>query len=160
MDITFGLLAIKPRAKLVEGCLIIETPWFFRILSFGFYYKMVMVDPVSRIFSFGRKRSEWTRLIPFEAIERLDYSFAEAGINRDSLLLGSHDSIECYTLSIILRKEGERVVLGRFSGEGSVDHGWKGILVGDDVLDYRGDQWECSLGVVKLLQAMTGLPLV
>ncbi len=50
-------------------------------------------------------------------------------------------------------------MIGRFIGEGSVDHGLEGILAGDDAIDYRGDQQERALGLVKLLQAMTGLPL-
>lgn len=112
------------------------------------------LDFTTRSFARASKRT-----IAFSEIARLDYSFDETAIDPGSAWWGSQDSTEWFTLGIVLKKDREEVAVGRFIGEGSVDHGWVGILAGDDALDYRGDQEERSLGLVKLLQAMTGLPL-
>ena len=74
-------------------------------------------------------------------------------------MVDSPDTTECYTLGIVMKERREEITICRIIGEGSVHYGWESVLAGDDAIDYRGDQYERSLGLVKLLQAMTGLPL-
>lgn len=161
MEITSGILAAKPRTTLKDGRLIIDSPWWVRAGSLGAYHRCVVVDPMGSSFSFITRWFGKTqrRTVSFSEISRLDYSFDETGINTGSAWLGSQDSTEWFTIGIVLRKNREQLMIGRFIGEGSVDYGWESILAGDDAVDYRGNQEERSLGLVKLLQAMTGLPL-
>jgi hypothetical protein len=161
MEITFGFLALKPRTALEGGRLTIDSPWLVRFGSLGMYRRTVVVDPDRQCFDFTTRRLGKTtrRTVAFSEVSRLDYSFDETGFHTDSPWVGSQDSTEWFTISIVLESGREELRLGRFIGEGSVDHGWKGIVAGDDAFDYRGDQQERSLGLVKLLQAMTGLPL-
>ena len=161
MVITHSFLSIKPNLRMEGGRLEISTPLLLRLLFFGTYRKRIVVDPEQRTFQFetqflGKSR---TRLVSFEEVERLDYSYSDNGLNSGSAWLGSHDMQECFTLKLILAKNREELLLGRFLGEGSIDHGWEGILAGDTFLDRRGDQEESSLELVRVLQAMTGLPL-
>lgn len=161
MEVTLNFLALKPRTSFEEGCLVIDSPLLVRLASFGAYRRTVVVDPVNATFHFTTRCFAKTskRTIAFSEISRLDYSFDETAIHPGSAWWGSQDSTEWFTLGIVLKKDREEITIGRFIGEGSVDHGWVGILAGDDALDFRGDQEERSLGLVKLLQAMTGLPL-
>lgn len=139
----------------------IDSPLLVRILFLGAYRRTVVIDPGKCYIEFstrlfGRHRR---RAVPFPEISRLDYRFVETGIHTGSAWLGSHDSTECFTLAIFLKKDWEHIMIGRFIAEGIVDHGPEGILAGDDAIDYRGDQQERSVGLVKLVRSMTGLPL-
>ncbi|MBK1881496.1 hypothetical protein JIN85_03655 [Luteolibacter pohnpeiensis] len=156
---TLGILALKPRTSLIDGRLLIESNLYLQRFTLGFLRTSIVVDPVAREFTF-RKKGKLTRVILFEEVERLDYSYADTGINTDSELFGSLDTIEWFTISLILRETQEQVTLVRIVGEGSVDHGMLGALLGDGGVDYRGDQEEASQGLVRLLKAMTGLSLV
>ena len=161
MEITYGFLALKPLTSLKDGRLTIDTPMLARAVTLGAYRKTVVVDPESGCISF---RTRWLgktshRVVAFSEIERLDYSFDETGRNTGSPWMGSRDSTEWFTIGIVLKGSREEIVICRVIGEGSVDYGWESVLAGDDYYDYRGDQQERSLGLVKLLQAMTGLPL-
>lgn len=161
MEITYSLLTLKPRTELANGILTIETPLLKKLLGLGLFHRKVVVDPSLKTFSintrhpFGRK----TQTIPFAAVSRLDYTYDDTAWNTDSPWFGSQDSVEWFTISLVLAYDRETVHLCRFTGEGSIDHGWQGWLAGDDLIDYRGDQQESSLSLVKLLQEMTGLPL-
>jgi len=161
MEVTLNFLALKPRTFFEGGRLIIDSPLVVRLASLGTYRRTIVVDPATSSFLFTTRRFAKTskRSVAFSEISRLDYSFDETGINTGSAWWGSQDSTEWFTLGIVLKKDREEITVGRFIGEGSVDHGWVGILAGDDAVDFRGDQQERSLGLVKLLQAMTGLPL-
>jgi hypothetical protein len=161
MEITFGFLSLKPSTALVDGRLIIDSPWLVRLGSFGTYRRTVVVDPDRKSFEFATRSFGRTqrRTVSFSEVSRLDYSFDETGIHTGSPWVGSQDSTEWFTISIVLKNGREELRLGRFIGEGSVHYGWESILAGDDAFDYRGDQQERSLSLVKLLQAMTGLPL-
>lgn len=161
MEIIYRFLALKPMTSLKDGRLTIDTPSWVRIGTLGAYRKTVMVDPDSRCISFRTRVLGKTslRVVGFSEIERLDYSFDETGINTGSAFVDSQDTTECYTLGIVLKGSREEIAICRVIGEGSVHYGWESVLAGDDAYDYRGDQYERSLGLVKLLQAMTGLPL-
>lgn len=161
MVIAYRFLALKPKTFLRDGRLTIDTPMPLRMVTLGAYRKTVVVDPDNRCISFSRRLlgKKTLRVVAFSEIERLDYSFDETGFDTDSPWLGSEDTTEWYTVGIVLKDSGEEIPICRIIGEGSVNHGWKGLLAGDDAIDCLGDQQERSLGLVKLLQAMTGLPL-
>jgi len=146
---------------LADGRLVIDSPWLLRFGTLGVYRRTVVVDPGSSSITFSTRLFGKTkrRIVSFSDISRLDYRFDETGENTGSAWLGSRDSTEWFTISIVMKTNQEEVMIGRFIGEGSVDYGWESILAGDDAIDFRGDQEERSLGLVKLLQAMLGLPL-
>ena len=155
--ITLGILALKPRTFLMDGCLVIETPVLLRLLLFGVYRRTVVVDPAGGCMRFTRRWFGWkrTRTVLIPEIERLDYSYDDWGSD-------GRDSTEWFTIKIILVKEREEIVVCRYIGEDGIDWdlGWEGLPLACALEGARGDQQERSLGMVKLLQAMTGLPLV
>ncbi len=158
---TSKFLAIAPQISMDNGCLVLSSPLLVRMLSLGIYQRTVTVDTNARQFTVERKLLGQAKrtMIPFEDVRRIDYRFVETGFNTSSAWFGSDDTEECFTVTLILKESMEEIILARFLGEGSVDHGWKGILAGDDLIDLRGDQEEQSLAFVQLLQAMTGIPL-
>lgn len=162
MEPVSSFLALKPKTDLVDGVLTIETPWLQRLLCLGLLSRVAVVDSVRKTFCIRSRILFWKKeqTIPFAAVKRLDYSYDDSGFGTDSPWHGSHDTVEWFTIDLVLGYDSESVRLCRFIGEGSVDHGLEGWLAGDDLVDYRGDQQEASLSLVKLLQEMTGLPLV
>ncbi len=130
MEVMLSFLGIKLRTSLEDGCLRMDSPGLVRLLSFGAYRRTVLIDPgrCSIEFTtslFGRHRR---REFHLSEISRLDYRFVETGIQTGSAWLGSHDSTEWFTLEIVLKKDREHLLIGRFIGGGNADHGWEGIL--------------------------------
>jgi hypothetical protein len=154
---------LKPRVRGTNGRLIIDSPRLLRVFLLGAFRRTVIVNPEQGRFEFVTRvfRTVRTRLVPFSDVERLDYSYEGTGTNFATILSGSHDPIEWFTIKAILKKDREALFIGRFLGEGGVTDEACGGLLGsfDLAVDYQGDQEEKSLELVRLLQAMTGLPL-
>ncbi|MGE0385527.1 MAG: hypothetical protein AB7Q97_12410, partial [Gammaproteobacteria bacterium] len=78
-----------------------------------------------------------------------------------SMFVGTTDEWEWFSVWLTLDKPHERVALFSFAGDGAVQTGWQGTLLGgDDFIDTRGDQELQARGFVDALIALTGATLV
>lgn len=58
----------------------------------------------------------------------------------------------------VMTTEGTRIDLFDFLGEGSIRTGWMGVVLGDDVVDFRGRQEDRAREFAVKVAAMVGVP--
>ena len=73
----------------------------------------------------------------------------------NSVTLQKTDEMDEFIVSLELYSR-DIVKIFSFIGEGAVNTGITGVLLGDDLVDSRGDQEERSRTYVELLTAFTG----
>jgi hypothetical protein len=156
-------LSLKPKVRMEGEALTARSSLLVQLLLLFSYCKRVRVDARRqtvtiewRFLWLFRRRKE----VPFARIERILYEASDMGTSW-SLFHGRTDSIERFSVGLSLTDPWEKVHLFSFTGEGSVETGWSGVIWGDDsMVDFRGDQAEASGSFVDLLQKLTGKPLV
>jgi hypothetical protein len=162
----FSFLAVKPKVWLAHDTLCARASLATRLASLGAYDRWVIVERGKRDISI-RSKSWWTwqptETVPFERVVEIDYSFNRwtrgrhpYGRNQGWHTTGT-DQLEFFKVSLFLRDPQENVDLFWFWGEGSVETGATGVLLGnDDVVDFSGDQRATSKEYAQLLGAFTG----
>jgi len=164
----FSFLAIKPRVWVEGGKLFARASLAVRISSLGAYDRCVIADKGQRVVSVYEK-TWWTRRpevrIPFERVDEIDRSlhrwtttWAEhGGSYTPHTRWNRNDQVEFFKVSLFLRDPHENVDLFWFWGEGAIETGVAGVLLGsDDVVDFAGDQRATSEQYAKLLSTFTG----
>jgi hypothetical protein len=131
-----------------------------QVLLLGSSCRRVVVDPRSDTITL-KTRSLWffrkTVTLRYSDISHFEYRYGSLATSWD--FLGNvHDSLESYSVSAALHR-GEEVYLISFRGAGSAQTGALGVLLGDSVVDFQGDQGSRSLGFIDALQAFTGIGL-
>ncbi len=161
--ITSRFHALKPKVWLEESRLMARSSLLVQLLSIFSYCKVVCVDRLYRTVTI-HTRFFWlvsrTRVIPFNRIKRIDYSFSSIPTSW-SIWVGTEDDIEWFSVSLELAETLETVRLFSFLGEGAVETGWTGVLLSDDsIIDFMGDQEVTSRNYIDLLKVFTGKTLV
>lgn len=96
--------------------------------------------------------------IPFSTIEYIDrdkyempssFGFAPGGY-------GYHDTFEFINVCAVTNERHEMVPLFQFWGDGSENTGWTGVIFGDDVIDFHGDQENAAINFAQLIAKATG----
>lgn len=154
----FKFLAIKPEVSVEGDKLIACSSLAFKLITLFTYITCVTVD--KRInFVTIEKRYVWfftsKQIIHFNNIKKIAYTYGGYMTDFNSRLQKS-DEIDEFTVSLELVRPPSSVKLFSFIGEGAVDTGITGVLLGDDLVDCCGDQEERSLSYVELLMAFTG----
>ncbi len=151
-------LALAPYYEMKEGVLHSRTNRFLAFLTFWTYLKIIDIDPHAEVIQIYR-RVLWffvfSKRILFSEIKRIDYSYADF-ITSWTLLSEAADSIDLFTVSIVLREDMKKIKLWTFFGEGS---GVSGV-VGDGWINFEGFQEDDSRNFVEVLQYLTQKPLV
>lgn len=160
-EVRASFLTLGPKVWRDGERLHIRTSTLVQVATLFLRWRAVAVDPQRRRVEV-ETRTAWflasRRAIPFDDVEHLDYQYRELPTSW-SWLYGATDSIERYTIDLVLR-DGERVRVAAVTGEGSVSTGLGGVVFGgDDLIDARGAQQERSLGLVDQLSALIGAPL-
>ncbi len=162
LTVSSRFLSTGPRIWLAGDRLMAGSSWLLRLLSLFSYHKVVGVDRSRQVVSievtllWGIHR---TKAISFDRIERIDYSFDSVPTDWN-IFAGRTDQMERFTVSLCLVRPREEVALVSFSGEGAVETGWSGVLLGkDSIIDLSGTQDESSRTYVDLLKEFTGKTL-
>jgi len=154
----FSFLGIKPKVSINGDRLIACTCLLFKILTFFAYTKCVTVDRRIKLVII-KKTYFWIfktkQIIHFNNIKRIVYAYCNYTTDYNSLTLQNTDEIDEFTVSLELYSR-DIVKIFSFTGEGAVDTGITGVLLGDDLVDSRGDQEDRSRTYVELLTAFTG----
>ncbi len=163
---TSSLLAVKPKVWVEDGVLHARTSLLMQVLSLGSHSKHVAVDPSAHNVRI-ESRSLWflqsVRDVAFDDILYIDYSFHATGTSWGGAWtqFQRQDQVERFKVSLVLDDEREtHVHLFNFTGEGAVQTGTFGVLMGGDSwFDAAGDQDAASLDYIELLCAATGKKL-
>lgn len=137
-----------------------RTASLWLVLSLGLWWRKLRVIPSAKciliedriLWFFKRKRS-----FHFKNISHFDYGYNSMSTSWD-IFGNSHDSVENYQIGLVLTNR-DTVHLFSFRGEGSSMTGLGGVLMGDSLWDYQGDQGARSLGLVDALREATGKEL-
>lgn len=159
-EVTSSWLSLKPRVYGDDDALICETSLFAQMATLLAYHRRVVVDRMRRVVQLTVRTWWWRRLeldIPFSRVCHIEYEF-------DSLptaLAGvvAADSVERFTVSLVLRNPEEMVRLATFDGEGSTITAGLGVLAGDTLFDLCGDQGDASRRFVSALKRLLDVPI-
>jgi hypothetical protein len=161
--IAFRLFSVCPRVSKAKGRLIATTAWRLRLLTLGWLFRKVLVDPKKQEVIISR-RYFWLfarrRRLRFGAIEAVTYGYQDWG--SDGFLSWGHDSVDLFSVGLRLHG-GEERHLFYFWGDGTFrnDGPWPDWLYWDDyVFDMCGTQERESRAFVELLSKMIGVSVV
>jgi hypothetical protein len=157
------LFSICPRVIKRDRRLVASTGWQLRVLTLGWLYRQVLVDPEEqevRIF----RRYFWAfprrRRIRFGAVEAVTYGYEDCASGAS--WTWAHDSIDLFSVGLRLY-DGEELQLFYFYGDGtfSNDGPFPDWLYWDEFLiDRSGTQERESRAFVELLSKMMGVSIV
>lgn len=154
-----SFLSIKPRVEDTSRFVSVRTNGFLRFLSLWSYDYLVEIDVDRRRIDVSR-RLLWaftrTRTIEFDAVDQVDYRYSSRGTSWS--YFRRNDSVETYRISLILAGSGERVPVASFRGEGAVMTGVGGVLRGDSLVDWQGDQQDASRALFDRLKDLIESP--
>lgn len=160
------LLGVAPEVIVHDGLLIARTNDVWTALSLFSYRRELYVDARrSRIMLRERRfwRTRETRL-DFDAVDHVEYGYGSFStsffttVQSGRLSLQSADSLERFRVALVL-KNGERLPLFSFVGDGERMTGGLGVLLGDSLVDFSGEQEAESYRFVRHLQRLTGFRL-
>ena len=157
VTVTSPLHSLSPKVWMEGDTLIAETSTLSKVLLLGASKRRVLVDPHAETITL-ETRSLWalhnSQVIRFSDLSHFEYRYGSMATSWD--FLGNiHDSLEAYSVSAALNDRSE-VYLISFRGAGSAQTGAVGVLLGDSIVDYQGDQGSRSLGFIDALQELTG----
>ncbi len=100
-----------------------------------------------------------TEIIPFEKISHIDISEltvgTEPGLTPDGF--SWRDQKENF-IPYIMTTDGRKVDLLSFYGEGSIITGWWGVILGDQIIDFKGRQEKRAREFAERIAKMIGVP--
>jgi len=138
-----------------------RTSLLVRVLTLFFSGVYLHVDRRAR-YLFLDRRYFWffkrSRAIAFAQIDRIEYGF-DSTVTKYGYQGQALDQVETFTVEIVLKEGDEHIPLFRFRGLGAVSTGLTGLMQGDDLVDYEGDQERKSLAFVQALKDFLGVPL-
>src|SRR5262245_1406338 len=162
MTFSLRLLSVCPRLNKSKGKLVAATGWTLRILTLGWLFRKVVVDPKREELTICRRYC-WVfsrrRRVGFGAIEAVTYGYQDWAIGAH--LSWAHDSLDLYSVGLRLQG-GDELHLFYFYGDGTFSNNgpWPDWLYWEDyLLDISGTQETESRAFVELLSKMIGVPV-
>jgi hypothetical protein len=159
------LFRFSPRIAKDGNLLIATSGWRAKLFSLGFGSRKVTIDPQSRAIRIALRRF-WLfyhyRRIPFDEVSEVLYGYSD--LNPDSVMpLSVYQQNDLFTVGLLL-KNGERVTLFRFYGEGDfVNNGiWPDWCYWGDQLEAqitKGNQEDESLTYADIVSHLVGVPI-
>jgi hypothetical protein len=151
-----------PKIYYDSRCITARTCFMLQLVSFFSMKRKIQIDTTTRKVTIST-RKWWvvntTETIPFASIRHIDISEmtvgTEPGYTPDGL--GWRDQKENF-IPYIMTVDGRKIDLLSFYGEGSVLSGWWGILLGDQIIDYKGRQEKRSREFAERIATMVGVP--
>jgi hypothetical protein len=157
-----GLLGLKPVTRVTPDTFEARSSMMgVALTAFAYSKSMILnrhqqtIDFTVRYFWFFKKR----RTIPFSRIHYINTKHTSWGTSW-GFMWERMDEIERYTISLVLHSPREEIDLFHFTGEGSVESGMAGVMLGgDSVIDWCGDQEERYQEFLQELKDQTGAPI-
>ena len=154
-------LSLAPRVSIDRSSLRIRTNALLEVLSLGASCTEAVIDSRRRRIDVRRRRFWRTsfRSYRFSEVDHVSYNHADLGTSwiasaslRGGVQAGRADTVERFCLGLVM-KDGERVPIATFRGEGARTTGLMGVALGDDVLDFHGSQERDSRALVEQVLA-------
>ena len=159
-----GFLSIKPKIWMEDEVLFGRTSFIVQMLSLFSYCRFLRLSSRERTLEL-QVRKWWLlqecKILHFEEVDYIDYDFQSIGTSWgiSPFYFERNDQVESYQVSLVLKSK-EKVPLFRFSGEGSRETGWRGVLIGgDSLIDMAGDQDSVSRNFVDILKHILGVSI-
>lgn len=155
------LLALCPRIRKHDDCILVTTAWRSSVLSLGTIYRKVVIDPQNRKLVIA-SRYLWlisrSREIRFSEILAVTYGYEDTSLDLDF----GHDSFDWFTVGLRLKDDSE-LRLFNFIGEGTFTNtgpfpDW--CYWDEFAFDLSGSQDKESRTFVDLLCKMIGVKVV
>jgi len=155
------LINVRPRVAKKGSLLVASSDWKSQLWSLGFGGRRLVVDPaqktlrmVVRKFWFFRS----SRRIEFDWVQEILYGYSDMSAG-----WGAYQENDLFTVGLLL-KNGERLTLFRFFGEGDFVNNsiWPDWMFWEDYLlaNYtRGDQERESLLFADLVSRLVGVQI-
>ncbi len=150
-----------PKISKQGQTLVARSDWRALTMCLGYGGRMVTIDPVQKVIRL-KLRSFWfyqtSKRIEFDWIQEIVYHY-----NDIAPAWGAHQENDLFEVALLL-KNGERVTLFHFYGEGSfVNNGimpdwmyWEDFMIADYI---RGNQESESLMFADMVSRLTGAPI-
>jgi len=155
------LINVRPRVSKQGNRLVAASDWKSQLWGLGFGGRRLVVDPaqkalrmITRRFWFYRS----SRRLEFDWIQEVQYGYADMSAG-----WGAYQENDLFTVGLLL-KNGERITLFRFFGEGDFVNNsiWPDWMFWEQSMlaNYtRGDQERESLLFADLLSRMIGVQI-
>jgi len=166
VDLAFSLVLsrlvnTRPRVSKNGNLLVATSDWKSQLWCLGFAGRHLIVDPQRKTVRIGYRKFWFfrsSRRLEFDWIQDILYGYADVSPG-----FYAYQSDDLYTVAVQL-KNGERVTLFRFFGEGDFINNsiWPDWMFWDDFLlaEYtRGDQERESLLFADLVSRLIGVPI-
>jgi hypothetical protein len=160
------LLSLAPKVLAGNGWLRASTHGFWVALSLFSYKRELHVDAKRELITL-KERWCWQTTenrVSFAVIDHIEYGFGDwatsffTAVQSGRYALRGADSVERFYVALVL-KTGQSLPLFVFVGDGERMTGLAGVLMGDGIVDFSGEQESESLLFVKQLQQLTRLQL-
>jgi hypothetical protein len=163
MTSSWDLLSICPRISKTQRGLVASTAWRVRVLTLGWLYRRVTVDPKRKEVTIQR-RYFWVfprqRRIPFKAIAAISYGYQDWAPGAS--WTWAHDSVDLFSVGLRLHG-GDELHLFYFYGDGTFTNDgplpdW--VYWDAYAFDLSGTQEKESRVFVDLLSKLIGVSVV
>lgn len=139
-----------------------RTSFLLQLVLFFSVKREIRIDATTREVTI-RFRRWWTassfETIPFSTISHIDISEITVGTSPGYTPdgVGWRDQQENY-IPFLITTSGKRIELLSFYGKGSVQTGWWGVLLGDQIIDLKGRQEKRAIEFATRVAQMVGVP--
>lgn len=139
-----------------------RTCIMLQLVSFFSMKRQIRVDAITRKVTI-HTRKWWivnrSETIPFASISHVDISAITVGTSPGYTPegVGWRNQQENY-IPFLMTTNEKRIELLSFYGEGSVHTGWWGVLLGDQIIDFKGRQEKRALEFATRVAQMVGVP--
>jgi hypothetical protein len=151
-----------PRVLYGKSSITARTCILLQLASLFSASKRVVIDAESKTVTISSRRlwflSE-SEIVSFNKIRYIDISEITVGTNPGYTPdgVGWHDQEENF-IPYLMTIEGKKVDLVSFYGEGAIQTGWWGIILGDHIIDFKGRQEKRAREFIAKAAAMIGVP--
>ncbi|NUM35347.1 MAG: hypothetical protein HUU50_12425 [Candidatus Brocadiae bacterium] len=164
-SISCSFLSVTPKIWIENDELYGRTSFIGQMFTLFSYCRYLHIIPRQKIIEIENRKSwicQGIQTIPFSDVSHIDYDFSSVGTSwgyDGSSFWGRQDQLEAYTVSLILKNQ-EKVPLFSFNGEGSVETGTVGVILGkDSIFDFEGNQGKKSREFCNALSSLIGVPV-
>ena len=144
--VTLRLLSLKPRILRDDQRLIIRSSWVYHVCYLFACSQRVVFERTQKLVKVNRRKWWFIResdTTPYASIDEVGFWCKDyPEYCGDAPYWG--DKYEIVWLVIRIKGTGEVIKLIPFEGEGSVETGFLGVLLGDSIFDLRGDHAESA----------------
>jgi|GEM_PF-2484452 len=151
-----------PKVRYSSKCIFVRTCFPLQLATLFSTIRKITVNAATGTVTIST-RTWWIKntveIIPFKNIRSVDVSEITVGTSPGYTPdgLGWHDQKENF-IPCLTTVDGRKIDLISFYGEGAVLTGWWGVLLGDQIIDFKGRQEQRARDFIERVAAMIGIP--